>query len=243
MTARHRVSSGSPYEEPIGFSRAVRVGGQRFKPGRSNYRSAALYLDAKLRPRRKYAVTVDAGLAETTDDGGQPLVGHNLAAVIEEMENRMRAAAADSPAPYTADWESVANHKPAPDWFRDAKFGIFIHWGLYAIPAGTWKGKRIPGIGEWTAQYVAMRALKNPDAFPASPIKLLPREVYPLPSMSGVPVLPATIVFLRLAVPPSRRMPRRSLAMAATSRPCSREPGRSSPEPSTRPAVAARGRW
>src|SRR5262245_35525418 len=26
-------------------------------------------------------------------------------------------------------------------WFREAKFGLFIHWGLYAIPAGEWKGK------------------------------------------------------------------------------------------------------
>lgn len=34
-------------------------------------------------------------------------------------------------------------------WFREAKFGMFIHWGLYAIPAGIWKGKEIPGIGEW----------------------------------------------------------------------------------------------
>jgi alpha-L-fucosidase len=34
-------------------------------------------------------------------------------------------------------------------WFRDAKYGLFIHWGLYAIPAGEWKGKTIPGIGEW----------------------------------------------------------------------------------------------
>ncbi len=34
-------------------------------------------------------------------------------------------------------------------WFREAKFGLFIHWGLYAIPAGTWKGQQIPGIGEW----------------------------------------------------------------------------------------------
>src|SRR5262249_6358249 len=33
-------------------------------------------------------------------------------------------------------------------WFREAKFGLFIHWGLYAIPAGEWKGKAIPGIGE-----------------------------------------------------------------------------------------------
>jgi hypothetical protein len=34
-------------------------------------------------------------------------------------------------------------------WFREAKFGLFIHWGLYALPAGEWKGQPIPGIGEW----------------------------------------------------------------------------------------------
>jgi alpha-L-fucosidase len=34
-------------------------------------------------------------------------------------------------------------------WFREAKFGLFIHWGLYAIPAGEWKGEPIAGIGEW----------------------------------------------------------------------------------------------
>jgi len=35
------------------------------------------------------------------------------------------------------------------EWFREAKYGLFIHWGLYAIPAGQWQGRRIPGIGEW----------------------------------------------------------------------------------------------
>jgi alpha-L-fucosidase len=35
------------------------------------------------------------------------------------------------------------------EWWHKAKFGMFIHWGLYAIPAGQWQGKRIPGIGEW----------------------------------------------------------------------------------------------
>jgi alpha-L-fucosidase len=34
-------------------------------------------------------------------------------------------------------------------WFHEAKYGLFIHWGLYSIPAGEWKTKRIPGIGEW----------------------------------------------------------------------------------------------
>lgn len=34
-------------------------------------------------------------------------------------------------------------------WFHEAKYGLFIHWGLYAVPAGEWEGQRIPGIGEW----------------------------------------------------------------------------------------------
>jgi alpha-L-fucosidase len=33
-------------------------------------------------------------------------------------------------------------------WYREAKFGLFIHWGLYAIPAGEWQGKGVAG-GEW----------------------------------------------------------------------------------------------
>ena len=35
------------------------------------------------------------------------------------------------------------------EWWREARFGMFIHWGLYSIPAGEWKGERIPGISEW----------------------------------------------------------------------------------------------
>src|SRR3954462_11302095 len=35
------------------------------------------------------------------------------------------------------------------EWFREAKYGLFIHWGLYAIPAGEWKGQRSLGLGEW----------------------------------------------------------------------------------------------
>ncbi len=42
-----------------------------------------------------------------------------------------------------------ARQDPRLGWWRQSKFGMFIHWGLYAIPAGVWKGERIPGIGEW----------------------------------------------------------------------------------------------
>jgi alpha-L-fucosidase len=35
---------------------------------------------------------------------------------------------------YQANWESLKQYK-TPDWYRDAKFGIFIHWGVYSVPA------------------------------------------------------------------------------------------------------------
>ena len=54
------------------------------------------------------------------------------------------------------------------EWWRDAKFGMFIHWGLYAIPAGEWKGEKVEKgkIGEWimhsldinTVSYTHLRA-------------------------------------------------------------------------------------
>jgi alpha-L-fucosidase len=57
------------------------------------------------------------------------------------------ARAADTPA--AVDPESPAAKEKRLEWFRHDKFGLFIHWGLYAIPAGYWKGERSPGIGEW----------------------------------------------------------------------------------------------
>ncbi len=60
-------------------------------------------------------------------------------------------------------------------WFHQAKYGLFIHWGLYAIPAGEWKGKTIPGIGEWimnrakipVAEYELLAKQWNPTKFDA----------------------------------------------------------------------------
>jgi len=36
--------------------------------------------------------------------------------------------------PYQPDWNSLRQHS-CPDWYRDAKFGIYFHWGLYSVPA------------------------------------------------------------------------------------------------------------
>ncbi len=61
------------------------------------------------------------------------------------------------------------------DWWREAKFGMFIHWGLYAVPAGEWEGKQIAGIGEWilnsakikVEDYEALQKQFNPVKFNA----------------------------------------------------------------------------
>ena len=62
-------------------------------------------------------------------------------------------------------------NNPRSKWFREAKFGLFIHWGLYAIPAGTWKDKQIPGLGEW---------IMNRAKIPVKEYELLAKEFNPV---------------------------------------------------------------
>ncbi len=56
------------------------------------------------------------------------------------------------------------------EWWREARFGMFIHWGVYSVPAGTYKGQKINRIGEWimnrgkipVAEYQAFAKEFNP---------------------------------------------------------------------------------
>jgi alpha-L-fucosidase len=64
--------------------------------------------------------------------------------------------------PYQPNWESL-NTRPVPDWYRDAKFGIFIHWGIYSVPAwATNSNADGPGSGyaEWYWQRLNATNLK-----------------------------------------------------------------------------------
>ena len=61
------------------------------------------------------------------------------------------------------------------DWFRQAKFGLMIHWGLYSLLGGEWKGQRMKEIGEWIqscyripmAEYSRLTEAFNPIFFDA----------------------------------------------------------------------------
>src|ERR1051326_9076421 len=96
--------------------------------------------------------------------------------------NLLAAAAVAQTAPGAL--PAPSSHDAKMQWFREAKFGLFIHWGLYAIPAGEWKGQEIPGIGEWimnrakipVAEYAALARQFNPVKFNAEEWVLMARD-------------------------------------------------------------------
>lgn len=67
----------------------------------------------------------------------------------------------------------VANARQKPDiqWFKDAKFGLFIHWGLYSKLGGAYNGKNYYGSGEW---------IMNQAKIPAADYAKIAREFDPV---------------------------------------------------------------
>ncbi|MGI6418685.1 MAG: alpha-L-fucosidase [Thermoguttaceae bacterium] len=74
-------------------------------------------------------------------------------------------------------WRETGEQRDARmAWWRDARFGMFIHWGLYALPAGEWNGQPVAGIGEWimdranipVKDYEALAKQFNPARFNAA---------------------------------------------------------------------------
>jgi alpha-L-fucosidase len=69
---------------------------------------------------------------------GRMILGVVLASCVASVAPAQTAAAAET-----------AAQRDARAWWRDAQFGMFIHWGAYAVPAGVYHGERVPEIGEW----------------------------------------------------------------------------------------------
>lgn len=76
-----------------------------------------------------------------------------------------------TPDPYAN--ETTEERDARMDWWREARFGLFIHWGLYAVPAGIYHGEKVDGIGEWimlrgeipVAEYQAYAREFNPTKY------------------------------------------------------------------------------
>ncbi len=92
-----------------------------------------------------------------------------LAVLAACSANPANSAAALSQAPKAA----AKAQDSQMEWWREARFGMFVHWGLYAIPAGEWQGNQ--GHGEWirdtakipVATYEKFQPQWNPTRFDA----------------------------------------------------------------------------
>ena len=87
------------------------------------------------------------------------------------------------PVPSIQDTETKAQRDARMAWWHEARFGMFIHWGLYAVPAGKWNGKTVmsdrhpekEAAGEWimnmakipVADYKALAPQFDPEKFDA----------------------------------------------------------------------------
>lgn len=80
--------------------------------------------------------------------------------------------------------ETEAERDDRMQWWRDARFGMFIHWGLYAVPAGEYNGVKSDRIGEWIQdwanipreEYEQFAAEFNPVEFDAAEWVRLAKE-------------------------------------------------------------------
>lgn len=87
-------------------------------------------------------------------------------------------------APLAAAQDEPMSHDERMQWWRDARFGMFIHWGVYAVPAGRWEGKTVPSVGEWimetakipVSRYEPLAGQFNPTAYDAREWARIARE-------------------------------------------------------------------
>lgn len=62
-----------------------------------------------------------------------------------------------SPEAQSAVVEAPTEKAKRLEWWKEARFGMFIHWGLYSVAAGEWNGKPVGGIGEWIMNSAKIR--------------------------------------------------------------------------------------
>lgn len=105
-------------------------------------------------------------------------------ASMAQVEGEHIATSTAHPVAAIQDTETPAQHNARMAWWREARFGMFIHWGLYSELAGTWNGNQVPGLGEWIMnnasipvdEYQPLAKPFNPTAFNAHDIVALARS-------------------------------------------------------------------
>ena len=106
--------------------------------------------------------------------------GARIACLLAACLVAAAAAAADAPegnAPATSSYRPSAANQAARDWFQDARFGMFIHWGVYSVPAR----------GEWVMEHEHIPVSKYERFAPQfNPTQFSAREIVALAKRAGM---------------------------------------------------------
>jgi len=78
----------------------------------------------------------------TNDSTNADLWRHDTPELVAAALKDIPAA---GPGPFQESWDSIGQNYKDPDWFRDGKFGIYMHWGIYSVPAHA---------SEWYVRYM-----------------------------------------------------------------------------------------
>jgi alpha-L-fucosidase len=94
--------------------------------------------------------TVVAQTTNTMAEGGNSPTGYDMApeTKLEVVEAAVAAIPSKiPPGPFKPTWDSLKENYKVPQWFIEAKFGLFMHWGLYSVPAyhNEWYEKHMYG--------------------------------------------------------------------------------------------------
>jgi alpha-L-fucosidase len=89
-------------------------------------------------------------MAQTTGDEEKDMQNRAKARDQQAIEEAVNGLHAGGQSGSTTGWwtESMKNHEQRITWWRDAKFGMFVHWGIYSLPGGEWKGNKVSGYAE-----------------------------------------------------------------------------------------------
>ena len=92
-------------------------------------------------------------------------------------------------APYKPSAENIEARR----WYQDAKFGLFIHWGIYSVPGGEWKGQIVPSISEWIMHNAKIPITEyEPIAAEFNPTQFDPAEWVALAKAAGMKYITIT---------------------------------------------------
>lgn len=95
-------------------------------------------------------LSIPSGSAAVQTHGAMQSIRLTAVSMMLGLFAVQNASAAEPPKPFTPDWDSLKQYQ-CPEWFRDAKFGIWAHWGPQAVPM----------FGDWYARHMYIQDNKR----------------------------------------------------------------------------------